>query len=109
MRISEWSSYVCSSDLTRIPPRSSVSTSSLIGGPLHRAAIASSIGTYITMSSFMSMRQSVTSEGNAAMPHAYIIDAVRTPRGIGKQGAGEKKGGALAAMHPQHQIGRAHV
>ena len=31
------------------------------------------------------------------MPEAYIIDAVRTPRGIGKQGKG-----ALAAMHPQH-------
>ena len=31
------------------------------------------------------------------MGEAYIIDAVRTPRGIGKQGKG-----ALAAMHPQH-------
>lgn len=31
------------------------------------------------------------------MPDAYIIDAVRTPRGIGKQGKG-----ALAHMHPQH-------
>ena len=31
------------------------------------------------------------------MPDAYIIDAVRTPRGIGKQGKG-----ALADMHPQH-------
>lgn len=31
------------------------------------------------------------------MPEAYIIDAVRTPRGIGKQGKG-----ALAHMHPQH-------
>jgi acetyl-CoA C-acetyltransferase len=31
------------------------------------------------------------------LPHAYIIDAVRTPRGIGKQGKG-----ALAHMHPQH-------
>ncbi len=31
------------------------------------------------------------------MPEAYIIDAVRTPRGIGKQGKG-----SLAAMHPQH-------
>ncbi|MEW4449039.1 acetyl-CoA C-acetyltransferase [Qipengyuania sp. JC766] len=31
------------------------------------------------------------------MAHAYIIDAVRTPRGIGKQGKG-----ALAAHHPQH-------
>lgn len=31
------------------------------------------------------------------MPEAYIIDAVRTPRGIGKQGKG-----ALADMHPQH-------
>jgi len=31
------------------------------------------------------------------MAEAYIIDACRTPRGIGKQGKG-----ALAAMHPQH-------
>lgn len=31
------------------------------------------------------------------MAQAYIIDAVRTPRGIGKQGKG-----ALAHMHPQH-------
>ena len=31
------------------------------------------------------------------MPEAYIIDAVRTPRGIGKVGKG-----ALAHLHPQH-------
>lgn len=31
------------------------------------------------------------------MSEAYIIDAVRTPRGIGKAGKG-----ALAALHPQH-------
>ena len=31
------------------------------------------------------------------MAEAYIIDAVRTPRGIGKQGKG-----SLAHMHPQH-------
>jgi len=31
------------------------------------------------------------------MSEAFIIDAVRTPRGIGKQGKG-----ALAHMHPQH-------
>lgn len=31
------------------------------------------------------------------MSHAYIIDAVRTPRGIGKPGKG-----ALAHLHPQH-------
>ncbi|MEY2926282.1 MAG: putative acyltransferase, partial [Pseudomonadota bacterium] len=31
------------------------------------------------------------------MAEAYIIDACRTPRGIGKQGRG-----ALAHMHPQH-------
>ncbi|MCW6535848.1 acetyl-CoA C-acetyltransferase [Sphingomonas lycopersici] len=31
------------------------------------------------------------------MADAYIIDAVRTPRGIGKQGKG-----ALADLHPQH-------
>jgi acetyl-CoA C-acetyltransferase len=32
-----------------------------------------------------------------AMPEALIIDACRTPRGIGKQGKG-----ALAHLHPQH-------
>jgi acetyl-CoA acetyltransferase len=31
------------------------------------------------------------------MPEALIIDACRTPRGIGKAGKG-----ALADMHPQH-------
>ncbi len=31
------------------------------------------------------------------MTEAYIVDAVRTPRGIGKQGKG-----ALAHLHPQH-------
>ena len=31
------------------------------------------------------------------MPEAYIIDAVRTPRGVGKPGKG-----ALSHMHPQH-------
>jgi len=31
------------------------------------------------------------------MPDAYLIDAVRTPRGIGKAGKG-----ALAPLHPQH-------
>ena len=31
------------------------------------------------------------------MPDAFIIDACRTPRGIGKQGKG-----ALAHLHPQH-------
>ena len=32
------------------------------------------------------------------MADAFIIDACRTPRGIGKQGKG-----ALAHLHPQHQ------
>jgi acetyl-CoA C-acetyltransferase len=36
-------------------------------------------------------------ERGIIMAEAYIIDAVRTPRGIGKQGKG-----ALAACHPQH-------
>ena len=31
------------------------------------------------------------------MTDAYIIDAVRTPRGIGKPGKG-----ALSHLHPQH-------
>ena len=35
--------------------------------------------------------------GKWVMAEAYIIDAVRTPSGIGKQGKG-----ALAAEHPQH-------
>ena len=33
------------------------------------------------------------------MAEAYIIDAVRTPRGIGKMGKG-----ALSAMHPEHLV-----
>ncbi|SFO35493.1 acetyl-CoA C-acetyltransferase [Sphingomonas sp. OK281] len=36
------------------------------------------------------------------MADAYIIDAVRTPRGVGKAAANGKKGGAYAGMHPQH-------
>lgn len=36
------------------------------------------------------------------MADAYIIDAVRTPRGIGKVARNGKKGGALAHLHPQH-------
>jgi acetyl-CoA C-acetyltransferase len=35
--------------------------------------------------------------GEFAMPEAYIIDAVRTPRGVGKPGKG-----ALSHLHPQH-------
>ena len=35
------------------------------------------------------------------MPQAYIVDAVRTPRGIGKQGKG-----ALAHMHPLRAAGQ---
>ena len=31
------------------------------------------------------------------MPHAYIVDACRTPRGIGKVGKG-----ALAHLHPSY-------
>ncbi len=31
------------------------------------------------------------------MAEAYIIDAVRSPRGIGKMGKG-----ALSTMHPEH-------
>jgi acetyl-CoA C-acetyltransferase len=36
------------------------------------------------------------------MANAYIIDAVRTPRGVGKAAANGRKGGAYAGMHPQH-------
>lgn len=36
------------------------------------------------------------------MADAYIIDAVRTPRGIGKVARNGKTGGALAHLHPQH-------
>lgn len=36
-------------------------------------------------------------EKGDAMAEAYIVDAVRTPRGIGKPGKG-----ALSKMHPQH-------
>jgi hypothetical protein len=39
----------------------------------------------------------VKQEGFRLMADAYIIDAVRTPRGIGKPGKG-----ALSHLHPQH-------
>ena len=39
----------------------------------------------------------MTTEASSQPHTAYIVDAVRTPRGIGKQGKG-----ALAAEHPQH-------
>jgi hypothetical protein len=40
---------------------------------------------------------SAQSTGESPMAEAYIIDAVRTPRSIGKVGKG-----ALSHMHPQH-------
>src|SRR3546814_8534844 len=77
MRISDWSSDVCSSDLIRSAVRS-VST--------HRSAVPSSTNEIRS-----------TKPGDSQMAEAFIIDAVRTPRGIGKVGKG-----ALAHMHPQH-------
>lgn len=38
------------------------------------------------------------------MPEAWIIDAVRTPRGRGKKGTPEKPGGALSEVHPQELL-----
>ncbi|MDH4249509.1 MAG: acetyl-CoA C-acyltransferase, partial [Deltaproteobacteria bacterium] len=38
------------------------------------------------------------------MPEAWIIDAVRTPRGRGKKGTPEKPGGALSEIHPQELL-----
>jgi len=35
------------------------------------------------------------------MTDAYIVDAVRTPRGRGKRAKGDKPGGALSEIHPQ--------
>ena len=35
------------------------------------------------------------------MAEAWIIDAVRTPRGKGKKATADKPGGALAETHPQ--------
>ena len=37
------------------------------------------------------------------MAEAYIIDAVRTPRGVGKPGKG-----ALSHLHPQHLAATVH-
>src|SRR3546814_3683935 len=83
MRISDWSSDVCSSDLgtptCRI--RSTVRSVST-----HRSAVPSSTNEIRS-----------TKPGDSQMAEAFIIDAVRTPRGIGKVGKG-----ALAHMHPQH-------
>ena len=41
------------------------------------------------------LRRRLTTQG-ITMPEAWIIDAVRTPRGIGKVGKG-----SLADIHPQ--------
>src|SRR3546814_20879590 len=83
MRISDWSSDVCSSDLgtptCRI--RSTVRSVST-----HRSEVPSSTNEIRS-----------TKPGDSQMAEAFIIDAVRTPRGIGKDGKG-----ALAPMHPQH-------
>ena len=38
------------------------------------------------------------------MREAWIIDAVRTPRGKGKKGTPEKPGGALSETHPQELL-----
>jgi len=38
------------------------------------------------------------------MSEAWIIDAVRTPRGRGKKGTPEKPGGALSEIHPQELL-----
>ena len=35
------------------------------------------------------------------MADAFIVDAVRTPRGKGKRAKGDKPGGALSEIHPQ--------
>ena len=41
------------------------------------------------------------------MGDAYIVDAVRTPRGRGKRAQGDKPGGALSELHPQELMARA--
>ncbi|NDA51119.1 MAG: hypothetical protein EBX66_01440 [Betaproteobacteria bacterium] len=46
---------------------------------------------------FIRPRSIETHHGDRTMSEAWIIDACRSPRGIGKP---EK--GALASMHPQH-------
>ncbi|MDH5751295.1 MAG: acetyl-CoA C-acetyltransferase [Deltaproteobacteria bacterium] len=38
------------------------------------------------------------------MPEAWIIDAVRTPRGRGRKSTPEKPGGALEQVHPQELL-----
>ena len=43
------------------------------------------------------MRRHRSYAGDFEVAEAYIIDAVRTPRGIGKMGKG-----ALSQMHPEH-------
>lgn len=40
------------------------------------------------------------------MSDAYIIDAVRTPRGKGKRAKGDKPGGGLSEVHPQELMGQ---
>lgn len=40
------------------------------------------------------------------MTTAWIIDAVRTPRGKGKKAKGDKPGGGLSEIHPQELMGQ---
>ena len=40
------------------------------------------------------------------MGDAYIVDAVRTPRGKGKRAKGDKPGGGLSEIHPQELMGQ---
>ena len=40
------------------------------------------------------------------MSNAWIIDAVRTPRGRGKRAKGDKPGGGLSEVHPQELMGQ---
>ncbi|MEZ4335772.1 MAG: acetyl-CoA C-acetyltransferase [Sandaracinaceae bacterium] len=40
------------------------------------------------------------------MADAFIVDAVRTPRGKGKRAKGDKPGGALSEIHPQELMGQ---
>ena len=40
------------------------------------------------------------------MADAYIVDAVRTPRGRGKKAKDGKPGGGLSEVHPQELMGQ---
>src|SRR3546814_10492079 len=84
MRISDWSSDVCSSDLPRAASRAAPTKCCSTPSPRRSSACPKTIAPTRASPSI----KSPPDPRKHIMTEAYIIDAVRTPRGIGKPGKG---------------------